>query len=413
VNILMLGRWVPPPRRPVRAMREYQFARHLARTHRLTLAFITDNPDTAGSISALRSEFRDLEFAAVPRAWKSVAGAVSLATGESCTLSYFRSEALRTRLDERLRRTRYDLVCVSSSGMIQYALGIDQTIPLIVDFDEVDSEWWLQRAARGSFPSTRFFRTEAARLRAAEATAARRAVRCVGGSAEAAEIVKRFAPDVPMIVIRNGVDVEALGSSPAHSKVPTVVLSTSLTGDPEVRDAIEFQRTVMPIVRERVPGVRLVILSKGPISPVVAGALTGAELVAGVPDPALMLHQSMVAVAPLRHGGDLRRTVLEPMGAALPVVATSAVLKGLAVSAGLELLVADEPKEFALKVAHLLAKDALRAELGARAQSFVIEQYSWNHMATQFGHVVESINRPPASGATAGPVPKPLARAQL
>jgi hypothetical protein len=412
MNILMLGRWVPPPRRPVRAMREYQFARHLARTHRLTLAFVTDNPDTAGSISALRSEFRDLEFAAVPRAWKSLTGAVSLATGESCTLSYFRSEALRTRLDERLRRTRYDLVCVSSSGMIQYALAIDQTIPLIVDFGEVDSEWWLQRAARGSFPSTRFFRTEAVRLRAAEATAARRAVRCVGGSAEAADIVKRFAPDVPMVVIRNGVDVEALGSSPAHSKVPTVLLSTSLAGDPEIRDAIEFQRTVMPIVRRRVPGARLVILSKEPVNPTLAGALTGAELVVGVPDPGLMLHQSMVAVAPLRHGMDLQRSVLEPMGAAMAVVATSAVLKGLAVSAGLELLVADEPKDFALKVVHLLAKDALRAELGARAQSFVMEHYSWNHMATQFGQVVEGINQPPASAATSGPVPEPLAKAQ-
>jgi len=412
MNILMLGRWVPPPRRPVRAMREYQFARHLARTHRLTLAFVTDNPDTAGSISALRSEFRDLEFAAVPRAWKSLTGAVSLATGESCTLSYFRSEALRTRLDERLRRTRYDLVCVSSSGMIQYALDIDQTIPLIVDFGEVDSEWWLQRAARGSFPSTRFFRTEAVRLRAAEATAARRAVRCVGGSAEAADIVKRFAPDVPMVVIRNGVDVEALGSSPAHSKVPTVLLSTSLAGDPEIRDAIEFQRTVMPIVRRRVPGARLVILSKEPVNPTLAGALTGAELVVGVPDPGLMLHQSMVAVAPLRHGMDLQRSVLEPMGAAMAVVATSAVLKGLAVSAGLELLVADEPKDFALKVVHLLAKDALRAELGARAQSFVMEHYSWNHMATQFGQVVEGINQPPASAATSGPVPEPLAKAQ-
>ena len=409
----MLGRWVPLPRRPVRLMREYQFARQLVRTHRLTLAFVTDNPDSAGSISALRSEFRDLEFAAVPRTWKSLTGAVSLATGESCTVSYFRSEALRTRLEERLRRTRYDLICVSSSGMIQYALGIDQTIPLIVDFGEVDSEWWLRRAARGSFPSTRFFRTEAARLRAAEATAARRSVRCVGGSAEAADIVKRFAPDVPMVVIPNGVDVEAVGSSPAHPKSPTVVLSTSLAGDQEIRDAVEFERTVMPIVRRQVAGARLVIVSREPVSPTLGGALRGAELVVGVPDPAFMLHQSMVAVAPLRHGMDLQRTVLEPMGAGLAVVATSAVLKGLAVSAGLELLVADEPQDFALKVAHLLGKDSLRAELGARAQSFVTEHHSWNHMAAQFGQVVESVNRPPAPAVTPGPASEPLAKAQL
>jgi glycosyltransferase involved in cell wall biosynthesis len=412
MNILMLGRWLPPPRRPVRAMREYQFAHRLARAHRLTLAFVTDNPDTAGAISTLRSEFQELEFAAVPRAWKSLTGALSLATGESCTLSYFRSEALRTRLGDRLRHTRYDLVCVSASSMVQYVLDIDKTIPVMVDFGEIDSEWWLQRAVRGSFPSTRFFRTEAARLRAAEAAAARRAVRCLASSPEAAEIVKQFAPEAPVIVIPNGVDVDALGSSPVRSKTPTVVLNTSLAGDMEIHDAIEFQRTVMPIVRELVPGARFVILSREPVAnPWLSAALAGADLVTGVPDPGPVLHQATVAVAPLRHSKEIRRTILEPMAAGLPVVATSGVLQRLAVNAGHELLAADEPKEFALKVVRLLINDALRAEVGSRARSFVVEPHSWNHLAVQFLQEVEGIGRPLAPAAQA--VPEPVVRVQL
>jgi glycosyltransferase involved in cell wall biosynthesis len=412
MNILMLGRWLPPPRRPVRATREYQFARQLSRTHRLTLAFVTDNPDTAGPISTLRSEFQDLEFAAVPRAWKSLTAALSLATGESCTLSYFRSEALRTRLGDRLRRTRYDLVCVSASSMIQYVLDVDKTIPLVVDFDEIDSEWWLQRAVRGSFASTRFFRTEAARLRAAEAAAARRAVRCLASSTEAADIVKRFAPEAPMIVIPNGVDVDALRSSPVRSRTPTVVLNTSLAGDMEIRDAIEFQRTVMPIVRERVPGARLVILSREPMAnPRLAAELAGADLATGIPDPGPVLHRSTVAVAPLRHSMEVQRTILEPMAAALPVVGTSGVLQRLAVNAGHEMLVADDPKDFALKIVRLLGNDALCAEIGSRARSFVGDHHSWSRMAAQFLQVVEGINRPAAPAAQA--VPEPVARVRL
>src|SRR5207244_10656942 len=69
----------------------------LAQKHSLTLAFTTDNPNAVGPISSLRSEFGDLEFTVVPRTWKSLTSAVSLMTGESCTLSYFRSEALRSR----------------------------------------------------------------------------------------------------------------------------------------------------------------------------------------------------------------------------------------------------------------------------------------------------------------------------
>jgi hypothetical protein len=413
MNILMLGRWVPPPRRPVRAMREYQFARQLlARSHHLTLAFVTDNPDTAGSISALRSEFGDLEFAAVPRAWKSLTGAVSLAAGESCTLSYFRSEALRTRLGDRLRRTPYDLVCVSSSSMIQYALAIDKTVPLVVDFAEVDSEWWLQRGVRGSFPSIRFFRTEAARLRAAEAAAARRAARCLAASPEAAEIVKRFAPDAPMSVISNGVDVDSPGVPATRSKVPTVVLNTSLAGEMEVRDAIEFHRTVMPLIRERVPNARLVIVSKEPAGhPPLGNALAGAELAASVADPTSLLHQALVAVAPLHHSADIQRSVLEAMAAGLPVVATSGVRQRLGVGGGEEVLVADEPKDFARKVVQLLADEVMRAEIGARGRRLVAERYSWSHMAAQFVHLVEGVKSP--TGTASRPAAEPLARAQL
>lgn len=413
MNILMLGRWMPPPRRPVRAMREYQFARQLlARSHHLTLAFVTDNPDTAGSISALRSEFGDLEFAAVPRAWKSLTGAVSLAAGESCTLSYFRSEALRTRLGDRLRRTPYDLVCVSSSSMIQYALAIDKTVPLVVDFAEVDSEWWLQRGVRGSFPSIRFFRTEAARLRAAEAAAARRAARCVTASPEAAEIVRSFAPDAPMTVISNGVDVDSPGVPAARSKVPTLVLNTSLAGEMEVRDAIEFHRTVMPLIRERVPDVRLLIVSKEPAgNPPLGNALAGAELAASVADPAALLHQATVAVAPLHQSNDVQRTVLEAMAAGLPVVATSGVRPRLGVGGDEELLVADEPKDFARKVVQLLADEAMRAEIGARGQRFAAERYSWSHMGAQFVHLVEGVKQAP--GSPARPAAEPLARARL
>jgi glycosyltransferase involved in cell wall biosynthesis len=413
MNILMLGRWVPPPRRPVRAMREYRFAQQLrARSHRLTLAFVTDNPDTAGPISTLRSEFGDLEFAAVPRAWKSLTGAVSLATGESCTLSYFRSEALRTRLGERMRRSPYDVVCVLSSSMIQYALAIDKTVPLVVDFAEVDSEWWLQRAVRGSFPSIRFFRTEAARLRAAEATAACRAARCVAASPEAAEIVKRFAAEAPMAVVPNGVEVANASAPVSRSKIPTVVLNTSLAGEMEVRDAIEFHRSVMPLVRERVPGARLVVVSREPAgTPPLGSALAGAEIAASVADPVPVLHQATVAVAPLRQGRDIQKSVLEPMAAGLAVIATPGARQRLQGASGEELVVADEPRDFARKIVHLLGDGGARAELASRGQGFVTEHYSWSHMALQFVQLVEAVKQP--TGSPSRPVTEPLARAQL
>ena len=69
MKILMLGRSIALARRGDKATREGRIARRLARSHRLTLAFVTDVPNPVGVVSALREEFGDLEFAVVPRGW--------------------------------------------------------------------------------------------------------------------------------------------------------------------------------------------------------------------------------------------------------------------------------------------------------------------------------------------------------
>jgi glycosyltransferase involved in cell wall biosynthesis len=274
--------------------------------------------------------------------------------------------------------------------MIQYALALDKTIPMVVDFGAVDSEWWLQRAARGGFPGGPFFRSEGLRLRAAEAAAAQRATRCLVASTDAADVVRRFAPDIAMRVIPDGVDVGALDVSLGRSTPPpTVVLNTSLASDGEIRDAVEFEHVVMPLVRGRVPGTRLLIVSGEPASSTLAAKLPGAELAGGIRDSGPLLQRCMVAVAPLRHGADVRRSVLEPMAAALPVVVTSRVVEQLAGTAGHELVVADAPGEFALRVVELLENDRRRADLGSRARRFVTEYHSWDHRAGQFAEMVE------------------------
>jgi len=379
MNILMLGRWLPPPRRPVRGTREYQFAHHLARAHRLTLAFVTDNPDTAGSISALRSEFGDLEFASVPRGWKSLASAVRLATGESCTLSYFRSEALRTRLSDRLRNTDYDLVYVSSSTMIQYALDVDPGIPMVTDFGTLDSEWWARQAARGTYGASRFFRTEAARLRAAETIAARRAAQRVVETPEAARIVQALAPGLPTVVIPSGVDVETAGTGSRPGKAPTVIFNASTGSDAEVDEILDFCRSIIPAVKARVSQARFVLAAKEPVSAGRVGrGLEGLEIAPPMSDLRLLLHHQAVVAAPCGAGFDVRTSVLEPMAAGVPVITTSAVRDVLRARAGQDIEVSDNRLDFALRVIDLLVDDRRREEMGSHGRRFVQEKFSWS-----------------------------------
>lgn len=397
MNILMLGRWVPPPRQAVRTTREYHFAHHLARSHRLTLAFVTDNPDASGSISALRAEFGDLEFAAVPRGWKSLVSAVHLATGESCTLSYARSEALRTRLADRLKGTVYGLVFVTSSSMIQYALEIDPGIPLVVDFGDLESEWWFRQAAQRAFPGTHFFKTEATRLRMAEAVAAQRAAACVAATAKAATIIQGLAPHAVVTVVPNGVDASSRGSSARPGTSRTVIVNASF-GDPTHMSGVrEFCRAFVPAVRARVPTLRVIVVSREFIPSSWAGELEGAEIAAPVSDLRPFFDSETVTIAPLGSDVDVRSAVVESMATGVPVVATAALCEQLGAGAGRDLLVADQPLEFAREVVRLMESASLRREVADQGFRFV---QTWDGCAERILEVIDRVLKMPRSTGT-------------
>ncbi len=149
MNILMFGPWLPTTRRPLANERLHQFARHLSKEHRLTLACATDHPNPVAAVSALREQFDDLEFAVVPNRWKRLWSVAHLAAGSSAEVAYFSSAALRTRIRDRLRAAPFEVAYVTSTSMIPYALDLVPAVPVVVDFGDLDSEWWGGGARRG------------------------------------------------------------------------------------------------------------------------------------------------------------------------------------------------------------------------------------------------------------------------
>ncbi len=317
--------------------------------------------------------------------------AVRLATGESCTLSYVRSEALRTRLADRLRSRSYDLVLVSSSSMIPYALEVDPALPLMMDFSGLDSEWWARHAARGSFGATRFCRTEAARLRIAEAAVARRAVRSIVDTPGTREIVRSLVPEAAVTVVPNGVDVDYFASARRPGHPPTVVLCTGLVRESGLRDIVDFCRHVAPMVRARVPGAHVVVSSRDGLSRDVVADLAGAKVVASSGDLRKLLHDQAVVAAPQPTAFDLTRGVLEPMAAGMSVVTTSQVREQLGAVEGRDLRVADGALDFAVQLTELLRQRSERHRMGDNARQYVQEHFSWQVFARQFGDEVAGV----------------------
>ena len=73
------------------------------------------------------------------------------------------------------------------------------------------------------------------------------------------------------------------------------------------------------------------------------------------------------------------------------VVSTTMGAEGLPVSHGGNIILADDPAEFARQVAELLRNPERRAQLGRAARQLVEENYGWPSVAAHFDRIVQAV----------------------
>ena len=398
MRILMLAHRIPYPPHTGDKVRAYQVARHLARSHDLTLGFVIDAAADRAGLEALGRDIPDLEWGGL---WKPAAlarGLAGLGMGRSLSIAYFRSTRLARRVSGRLRDRSYDAVYVSSSPMVEYVRGT--TLPVIMDFVDVDSDKWTQYATRQRPPLSWAYRLEGRRLRRFEAEAVRWGRRCILATAAEEALLKSFAPWARTAVIPNGVDLAGHGP-PADA--PTIIFTGAMDYFPNVDAVQHFCAHVFPTVARAVPGARFLIVGLNP-TPAVRrlGEIPGVTVTGAVPEVQPYYRQAAVCVAPLRIARGIQNKILQSMALGLPVVATSAAARGLECRPGEHFLVEDDPARFAESVIGLLRDREARIALASRARAFVEDHHSWAAALERIeATVVEAVGGRPAPAAPA------------
>ena len=164
---------------------------------------------------------------------------------------------------------------------------------------------------------------------ATEVAAARRAVRCIVASAQAAQVLAGSIPDAAITVIPNGVDVGFFGSAEAKAEWQGRTIGFIGRID-EPRKGLPVLMKALPAILAEVPDARLLVAGRGDeeeaVATLPAEMRSRVEFLGMVSDEdkARLLRSVDLYVAPNTGGESFGIVTAEAMAAGVPVVATSA-----------------------------------------------------------------------------------------
>ena len=211
-------------------------------------------------------------------------------------------------------------------------------------------------------------------------------------SEEDAEQMRREYALANVSAVPTGVDTEFFRPSGQGATEPhSLVFTGSMDWLPN-EDAIRwFTGEVLPLIKREIPQASLTVVGRNPFPGLVESSRKDSSIVVTgrVPDVRPFMEKASVYVVPIRIGGGTRLKIYEAMAMGLPTVSTKIGAEGLPVRDGEEILLRDEPREFAEAVVRLLRDKSLAEKIGKQAAKTVREKFGWQKVADDFAEICE------------------------
>lgn len=162
---------------------------------------------------------------------------------------------------------------------------------------------------------------------------------------------------------------------------------------PNVEAVLYFTREILPVLRRRIPDLRFLVIGSRPPAEIQALACDHIRILGFQKDITPYFNNSRVMVAPLRFGAGIKGKLGTSFSYGLPVVATSIAAEGMYLEHGRDVLIADEPQEFADAVARLYSDAELWKRLAEAGRRLVRERYSPEVIRRGLEEVIASIDK--------------------
>lgn len=306
---------------------------------------------------------------------------------------FFESTRMHDAVRSLVGSMKFDVVHINLVRMAEYIADLGD-LPVIVDHIDCLSLNMQRRSERERrFFKRTLFQIECKRMKDYETRC------CRFPTIVTSEVDRSFLKDYANIkVVPNGVDTEYFRYSPDGPRNVDILFVGNMRYFPNVQGVGYFADHILPAIRERFADIRFFVVGANPGRSIRSLDDGKSIVVKGyVPDVREYLQRAKLFVAPLQSGSGIQNKILEAMASGTPVVSTTIGNLGIGAVNEKEILIADEPHQFARRVGDLLVDGERRKRLSHNAKQLVDTRFSWESRREElevfYGQAIENRRR--------------------
>jgi glycosyltransferase involved in cell wall biosynthesis len=365
-------------------IRSFHIVRELAKRHEVTLFTFYPKmlPDPHHRLGAPfeRVELLPLDLPEVASFPDMIAYAANVLSLRPYQMTRHCPPQVGRLLRQLLQERRYDMV-VCDFLLTANVMHWESGIPTVIFAHNVDGIIWRRRFLVDRRPLWRLVALrEWWAMARAERYYGKLANHVLTVSEEDRRAFAEYLPGEKVTAVPTGVDLEYFRPLQVEPQCDRLVFTGTMDWMPNEDAILYFHSKILPIVRERLPAVRLRVVGRNPSKRILAlkEMDAGLEVTGTVDDIRPHVRDAAVYVVPLRIGGGTRIKIFEAMAMGMAVVSTAVGAEGLPVEHGKNILLADTPASFAEATVTLLTQAACRQRIGSAARALVEERYGWS-----------------------------------
>lgn len=386
MKLLVLLSRVPYPIEKGDKLRAFHQIRCLSETHEITLCALSEGKPHPEALNVLGKYCKHIHLIPITKFGMIVNVFKALFNGKPFQVGYFYRSRANRKILKLIRDHQPDHIYCQLIRMSEYVREVP--VKKTLDFQDVFSTGVKRRLAKVNWWMKPVLLIEYRRLLRYEQ-----------------QIFDRFdgktiisAPDrdlIPhplrhkIVIVPNGVDHEYF-TSKASTKTYDLVFTGNMGYPPNVDAAEYLIQEIFPMVKQEIPGVRLLIAGATPHPRLKALQSEEITVSGWVPDIRDSYSASRIFIAPMQIGTGLQNKLLEAMAMKLPCITSPLANSALKAAENKEILVAESSEEYTGHILNLLRNPSLSQAIAEAGYDFVRNNYSWERTTAILDNLIRS-----------------------